>query len=75
MEVCFPRRPHGLQPQSEVFSEIKKVNFNDSGGFVVGTHKYFSWGYKGSLFFAVYKRSLLAGYARNKINHNLYLFA
>ena len=26
---------------------------------------YFSWGYKRSLFFVVYKRSLLAGYAKN----------
>ena len=41
------------------------VNFNDNGGFVVGTHKHFSWGYKRSLFFAVYKRSLLAGYAKD----------
>ena len=55
-EVYFPRRPHGLQPRSEVFSEDIKANFNDNGGFVVGTHKHFSWGYK---------RSLLAGYAKN----------
>ena len=27
-EVCFPRRLHRLQPQSEVFSE--KANFNGS---------------------------------------------
>ena len=32
------------------------VNFNDNGGFVVGTHKHFPWGYK---------RSLLTGYAKN----------
>ena len=30
--VCFPRRPHGLQPRSEVFSEIKKANFNNAQG-------------------------------------------
>ena len=41
------------------------VKFNDNGEFVVGTHKHFSWGYKTSLFFVVYKRSLLAGYAKN----------
>ena len=63
--ICFPRRPHGLQPRSDVFSEDKKVNFSDNGGFVVGTHKHFSWGYKRSLFFVVYKRSLLAGYVKN----------
>ena len=62
--VCFPKRPHELQPRSEVFSEIKKANFNDIDGFVVLTHKHFSWGCKRSLFFVVYKRSLLAGYAR-----------
>ena len=56
---CFPRRPHGLQPRFEVFSE----DFNDNGGFVAGTH--FLWGYKRSLFFVVCKRSLLAGYAKN----------
>ena len=27
----FPRRPHGIQPRSEVFSEIIKANFNDNG--------------------------------------------
>ena len=32
------------------------VKFNDNGGFVVGTHKHFSWEYKKSLFFMVYKR-------------------
>ena len=52
-----------LQLRSEVFSE--KANFNDNGGFVVGTHKHFSWGYKRSLLFVVYKRSLLTGYAKN----------
>ena len=41
------------------------VKFNDNGGFVVGTHKHFLWGYKKSLFFVVYKRSLLAGYEKN----------
>ena len=45
--------------------KLKKTNFNDNGGFVVGTHKLFSWGYKRSLFFVAYKRPLLAGYARN----------
>ena len=30
-----------------------------------GTHKDFSWGYKRSLLFVVYKRSLLPGYAKN----------
>ena len=45
--------------------KLKKANFNDNGGFVVGTHKHFSWGYEMSLFFVVYKRSLLAGYAKN----------
>ena len=50
------------------------VNFNDNGGFVVETHKHFSWGYKRSLFFVVYKVS--ARRLRKKlINHNLYLFA
>ena len=29
------------------------VKFNDNGGFVVGTHKHFSWGYRKSLFFMV----------------------
>ena len=24
--------------------KIKKINFNDNDGFVVGTHKHFSWG-------------------------------
>ena len=55
----------GKQPRSEVFSEDKIANFNDNGGFVVGTHKHFSWGYKRSLFFVLYKRSLLASYAKN----------
>ena len=41
------------------------VKFNDNGGFVVGTHKHFSWGYKKSLFFMVYKRYLLADHAKN----------
>ena len=41
----------------------------------MGTHKHFSKGYKRSMFFVVYKRSLLAGYAKNIINLNLYLFA
>ena len=41
------------------------VKFNGNGGFVVDTHKHFSWRYKKSLFFVVYKRSLLAGYAKN----------
>ena len=41
------------------------LKFNDNGGFVVGTHKHFSWGYKKSLFFVICKRSLLAGYAKN----------
>ena len=41
------------------------VKFNDNGGFVVGTHKHFSWEYKKSLFFMVYKRYLLADYAKN----------
>ena len=50
LHVCFPRRPHRLQPRSEVFSE--KANFNN-GGFVLGTHKHFSWGYKRTLFFVV----------------------
>ena len=45
--------------------EIRKAKFNDNGGFVVGTHKHFPWRYKRSLFFVVYKRSLLAGYAKN----------
>ena len=36
------------------FSE--KANFNDNGGFVVGTDKHFLWGYK---------RSLLTGYEKN----------
>ena len=45
--------------------EIKKATFNDNGGFVVGTHEQFSCGYERSLFFVVYKRSLLAGYAKN----------
>ena len=49
-EICFPRRPHRVQPGSEVFSE--KANFNDNGGLVVATQKHFSWGCK---------RSLLAG--------------
>ena len=38
-EVCFPRRPHRLQPRSEVFSE--KANFNNNGGFIVGTQTFF----------------------------------
>ena len=50
-------------PRSEV--SIEKANFNDNGGFFTGTHKYFSWGYQRSLLFVVYKRSLLAGYAKN----------
>ena len=29
------------------------VKFNDNGGFVEGTHKHFSWGYKRSLFKAI----------------------
>ena len=41
------------------------VNFSDNSGFVVGTHKHFSWGYKRSLLCVVYLRSLLAGYATN----------
>ena len=45
--------------------KIKKADFNDNDGFVVGTYKHFSRGYKRSLFFVVYKRSLLAGYAKN----------
>ena len=44
---------------------VKKANFNDNGGFAVGTHKHFSWGYNRSLFFVVYKRPLLAGYPKN----------
>ena len=47
--------------------KIKKqisIIVNDNGGFVVWTDKHFSWGYKRSLFFVVYKRSLLAGYAK-----------
>ena len=40
------------------------VNFNDNGGFVVGTHKHFSW-QEGSA------RRL----HKELINHNLYLFA
>ena len=40
-EVCSPRRPHGLQPRSEDFSEYKKANFNDNGGSVVGTQTFF----------------------------------
>ena len=57
----FPRRPHRLQPRSEDFRE--KANFN--GRFGVRTHKHFSWGHKRSLFFVVYKRSLLTGYTKN----------
>ena len=45
--------------------KIKKANFNDNGGFVVGTHKHFSWGYKRPLLIVLYKRFLLAGYAKN----------
>ena len=40
-EVCFLRCPQGLQPRSEVFSEIKKANFNDNGRFVIGTQTFF----------------------------------
>ena len=29
------------------------------------THKHFSWGYKRSLLFVEYQKSLLAGYAKN----------
>ena len=36
-----------LQPRSKVFSE--KGSFN--GGFVVRTHKHFSWGHNRSLYF------------------------
>ena len=59
----FSETSHRLQPQSEIFSE--KANFSDNGGFVVGTHKHSSWRYKRFLFFVVYKRSLLADYAKN----------
>ena len=37
------------------------MKFNDNGGFVVGTYKHLSCIYKKSLFFVVYKRSLLVG--------------
>ena len=50
-------------PRAEVFRE--KANFDDNGGFVMGTHKHFSWGYKRSLLFVVCTRSLLGGYAKN----------
>ena len=62
--VCFPRRPHRLiQPRSEVFSE--KVNFN--GGFVVRTRhtNIFGEDTRSYCFSKVYKRYLLAGYAKN----------
>ena len=44
---------------------VKRKNFNDNGGFVVGTHKHFSWGYKRSLICVVYKRSLLTRYTKS----------
>ena len=56
-ESLFSRRPHGLQPRSDVFSEIKKANFNDNGGYVVGTHKHFR-GDTGGLCFSWYTSGL-----------------
>ena len=61
----FARRPHRLQPRSEVFSE--KANFkNDNGGFVVGTHKKICVGIQ-----EVSARRV----RKELIYHSLYLFA
>ena len=45
--------------------KIKKQISMIMADFVLGTHQHFSWGYKRPLFFAVCKRSLLTGYAKN----------
>ena len=50
------------------------VKFNDNGGFVVGTHKHFSWEYKKSVFRGIQEVSALR-LRKEQINHNLYLFA
>ena len=65
------RRPHRLQPRSEVFSE--KANLN--GGFVVRTHKHLSWGHKRSLFFVGIQEVSTRSVRKELINHNLYLIA
>ena len=52
-EVCFPRCLHRLQPRCEVFSE-RQISMAD-----------LSWGHKRSLFSLLYKKSQLAGYAKN----------
>ena len=62
-----------MQPRSEVFSQ--KANFDDNGGFVMGTHKHFSWGYKRSLLFVGMREVSARRVRKELINHNLYLFA
>ena len=53
------------------FSE--KANFN--GGFVVRTHKHFSWGHKRSLFFVGIQEVSARRVHKELINYSLYLFA
>ena len=67
----WTKRPHRLQPRSEVSSE--KANFN--GGFVVRIHKHFSWGHKRSLIFVGIQEVSARRVRRELINHSLYLFA
>ena len=50
------------------------MKFNDTGGFVVGTHKHFSWEYKKSVFRGTQEVSTLRQ-REELINHNLCLFA
>ena len=69
-KFCLPRRRHKLQPRSEVFSE--KANFNDNGGFVVETHKHFSWDTRG-LCFSWYTRGICFQ-GTQRINKSQFVF-
>ena len=51
------------------------MKINENGGFVVGTHKHFSWGHKRSLFFVGIQEVSARRLRKELIDHNLYLFA
>ena len=53
--------------------EIRKANFNDNGGFVVGTHKHFRGDTRGLCFCGIQEVSARR-LRKELINHNLYLF-
>ena len=58
-----------------VFRDVRTVKANFNGGFVVRTHKYFSWGHKRSLFFVGIQDVSARRVRKELINHSLYFFA